>query len=119
MDDVIAKSAPKVSPAQRRTASACSTGSAMPSNRASAAGGQLARRRPDGDRHSVTPVAISRTEKARRQAPQRQPSADSPYGVSSSSPQYGQWNTGSCRVLPAAAASSVSHSNQSSSARAT
>src|SRR5829696_1904338 len=37
MDDVIANSAPKVSPAQRRTACACSTGSAMPSNRASAA----------------------------------------------------------------------------------
>src|SRR3954451_19597189 len=36
MDDVIAKSDPNVSPAQRSTASACSTGSAMPSNRASA-----------------------------------------------------------------------------------
>jgi hypothetical protein len=37
MDDVIAKPAPKVSPAQRSTASACSTGSLMPPNRASAA----------------------------------------------------------------------------------
>jgi hypothetical protein len=36
------------------------------------------RRRPESGRHSCTPVAIRRTLNARRQAPQRQPSAESP-----------------------------------------
>ena len=78
IDDVIANSSPKVSPAQRSTASACSTGSAMPSNQASSASAASSGVGRTAIVTPCTPVAIRRTVKARRQAPQRQPSADSP-----------------------------------------
>ena len=69
--------------------SACSTGSSMPVNQASAASASQVWRRVDGCRHpGCTPVPIRRTAKARRQALQRQPSSCE--DARSSSPQYGQ-----------------------------
>ena len=77
---------------------ACSTGSAMPSNRASAVVGELGRG-PVAAAVVIrcTPVAIRRTVKARRQAPQRQPSVRLPVRASAPRPR----STGSgTRQLP-------------------
>src|SRR5215212_20340 len=79
MDDVMANSAPKVSPAQRRTARACSTGSAMPSNCASAVAASSGVASSGVGRTAiVTPSLLSRSVGPRRPAGRRRNASRSP-----------------------------------------